>query len=225
MTHFAILLDGPCEPTDPLRAAVAGARTIAADGGMRHAAPLDLAPELWVGDFDGTAPDLLASYPHVERETHPAAKDATDGEIALDAALRRGATRLTIVGALGGARLDHALGNLTLGLATAERGIGVAMTDGRQWALPLLPGAPVTLPVAPTSRGSPRTVSVPTISVIGLTALEGLTLTGVRWPLEDADVAFGSTLTLSNEAAGGGPVTATLRAGRAWLVHGPGDAR
>lgn len=211
MTHFAILLDGPCEPSPALREAVRGARAIAADGGMRHAAPLGLTPELWVGDFDGTPPALLAAYADVARETHPAAKDATDGEIALRAALARGADRLTIVGALGGARLDHALAALALGVATAERGVAVAMTDGRQWALPLLPSRPLRL--AAPGR---------TVSVIGLGDLAGLTLRGVRWPLERADVPFGTSLTVSNEATG--PLEASIEGGRAVLVHGPGDA-
>ena len=217
LSHFAVLLAGPCEPTPVLRDTVAGARAIAADAGMRHAAPLGLTPELWVGDFDGAPGDLLADHADVPRETHPPAKDATDGEIAIDAALARGATRLTIVGAFGGPRVDHALGTLALGLATAERGVTVVMTDGRQWAHPLLPGRPVRIP-------NPETVG-PLVSLIGIGDLRGLTLTGVRWPLTDADVPFGSSLTLSNEAvdAATGSVTASLGAGRAWLVRGPGD--
>lgn len=213
MTHFAILLDGPCEPTPSLREIVRGGRTIAADGGMRHAAPLGLTPELWVGDFDGTPSALLQAHRNVPRERHPAAKNATDGEIAVRSALRRGATRLTLIGAFGGARLDHALGTLALGLAVATEGAEVEMTDGRQWALPLLPGRAVHV-MAPGR----------TVSVIGLSDLGALTLGGVRWPLERADVPFGASLTLSNEALGAGvPVEASLEDGRAWLVHGPGD--
>ena len=216
LSHFAILLAGPCEPTPALRAAVGGARAIAADAGMRHAAALDLTPESWVGDFDGASPALLHAYRDTPRDEHPPAKDATDGEIALRAALARGATRLTLVGALGGPRLDHALGTLALGLATAERGAAVAMTDGRQWAHPVLPGRPLAFTVDGVG---------PLVSVIGLSDLAGLTLTGVRWPLVDADVPLGSSLTLSNEMAGGADATASLRAGRAWLVRGPGDGR
>ena len=209
MSRFAILLDGPCEPTSRLRDAVRGWRAIAADGGMRHAAALDLAPELWVGDFDGTSPDLLAAH-GTPRDVHPTAKHATDGEIAVRAALDRGATSLLLVGALGGPRVDHALGLLALAVATAGRGVGVALTDGRQWALPLLPDRPLELD-APGR----------TLSVVGLSDLAGLSLTGVRWPLDGADVPLGSSRTLSNETRG--PVAATLRSGRALVIHGPGD--
>lgn len=209
MRRFAILLDGPCEPTDALRLAVGGHRSIAADGGMRHAAALGLVPELWVGDFDG-APDALIGAHDTPRETHPVGKDETDGAIAVEAALKRGATSLLLVGALGGPRVDHALGLVTLATAVAERGIEVALTDGRQWALPLLPGRPLDL----ERPGR-------TLSVIGLGDLAGLTLRGVRWPLAGVDVPFGSSLTLSNETVG--PVRATVNRGRAILVHGPGD--
>ena len=210
MTRFAILLDGPCHPGTALREAMQGARVIAADGGMRHAGPLGLTPELWVGDFDGTPDDLLAGN-STPREAYPTAKDATDGEIAVEAALSRGASELVMVGSLGGGRVDHALGLVTLAVATAHaHGVTVALTDGRQWALPLLPGRPVRL-------ARPGRV----VSVIGLSDLSGLTLSGVRWALDGADIPLGSSRTLSNEAVG--PVHATLRAGRAVLVHGPGD--
>ena len=208
MAPFAILLGGDCHPTAPLRALLSGVRTIAADGGMRHAAPLGLQPELWVGDFDSTDPALLEHYADVPRDTHPTAKDATDGAIALRAALDRGATRIVVIGAFGGPRLDHALGTLTLAVATSERGASVTLTDGRQWGHPLLPDRPLALPAEEPGA---------TLSVIGLSDLAGLTLSGVRWPLEQASVPFGSSLTLSNAVAEGS-VSASLEGGRAIVM-------
>ncbi len=41
------------------------------------------------------------------------------------------------------------------------------------------------------------------LSIIPLSHLKGLTITGVRWPLSERDVPRGSTLTLSNECVGG----------------------
>lgn len=190
MSRFAILLSGPLVPTAQLKAQLAGARAIAADGGMAHAAPLGLEPELWVGDFDSSPPELLQRYAHVPRQVHPTAKDKTDGELALEAALARGARELWLLGALGG-RTDQTLNHLNLALRLAEQGLRVRLSSGTEEAYPLLPGK-LRLELAPGTR----------LSVVGLSDLEGLSLQGVRWPLSGARVELGSSLTLSNEALG-----------------------
>jgi thiamine pyrophosphokinase len=84
-----------------------GAVVIGADAGVALAHRVDLA----VGDFDSAPPDLLARAGQVER--HPVEKDATDLELALEAALRFDPERLLVVGSSGG-RLDHLLGSLLL---------------------------------------------------------------------------------------------------------------
>lgn len=139
--HFTILLGGDVTVTDRLRDAVAGSRVIAADGGMRHARPLGLTPELWVGDFDSASKELLDAWPGVTRQPYPAAKAVTDGEIAVSEALARGAGTLLLVGALGGARSDHALQHFLYAVALAERGLDVSLTSGEEEARPLLPGS------------------------------------------------------------------------------------
>src|SRR5688572_20257234 len=69
----------------------ADAFVIAADSGLRYAQLLGRRVDLVVGDFDSVDPDDLAaaeaSGAAVER--HAAAKDATDLELALDAAHAR----------------------------------------------------------------------------------------------------------------------------------------
>ena len=208
MTRFSILLDGTLDPTDRLRAQVAGSRVIAADGGIRHAHALDLDVELWVGDFDSTDGDLAARHGHVERQTHPAAKDRTDGEIAVDEALKRGAREIVLVGGLGG-QSDHALGNIMLGLGLEREGIPVIITSGGEEAYPLLPGARA-LDLPPASR----------ISIIALADLVGLSLSGVQWPLDDRTVKLSSSLTLSNVVVG--PLEIALSEGYGVIVTYPG---
>lgn len=190
MTTYAILLGGTVTPTPRLLRQLEGARFIAADGGIVHAARFDAEVELWVGDFDSTDQALAARYGHVRRQVHPPAKDATDGELALDEAVRRGARRIVMVGGLGGAS-DHAFSHLPQMLALAARGIEAHVTSGHEEAWPLLPGR-LMLQAAAGSR----------LSIIGFSALEALSLTNVRWPLDRRDVPLGSTLTLSNEALG-----------------------
>ncbi|KAB0679233.1 thiamine diphosphokinase [Aureimonas leprariae] len=204
--RFAILLAGSIDPTPALRAAVAGCRSIAADRGMAHAEPLNLVPELWIGDFDSAPPDLLERHADVSRETFPAAKDRTDGELAIEAAIRRGARRLLLVGALGGPRTDHAFAHLVLALRYAAAGFEIELFDGRERAVPLLPG-------------ENRIAAEPgaAFSILKFDDLEGLSIDGARWPLRDVDLPFDSILTQSNEAAGD-EIVVRLRAGRAVLL-------
>jgi thiamine pyrophosphokinase len=190
MFRFALLLGGNLVPTGRLHRQIAGARVIAADGGMRHAEVLGLTPELWVGDFDSTPAELLARHAHVPRDRHSPDKDKTDGDIAAAAAIARGAQEIVMVGGLGG-QADHMLGNFALALRLAQDGVASFITSGDEEAHPLLPGdAKLDLPDGTR------------LSIIALSSIRDLTIEGVRWPLTDRDVPLGSTLTLSNVAHG-----------------------
>jgi len=208
MSRFVILLGGELQPTPRLAAQLAGARVIAADGGMRHAATLGLSPELWTGDFDSVPEELLAAWPDIPRETFPAAKDKTDGELAVNAALAQGATSLILAGAFGGARADHAFLHLTLALKLAEKGFATVLTDGRQEGRPLLNG------VAEFDY-SPGTL----FSILGFSDLVGLSVHGARWPLDRVAMPYGSSLTVSNEVTG--DLRVELESGRALLIAHP----
>ena len=61
MTLFLILLGGELTVTERLMRQISGARVIAADSGMRHAAALGVNPELWIGDFDSSDAALQES--------------------------------------------------------------------------------------------------------------------------------------------------------------------
>ena len=76
---------------------------IAADGGLLKARALGLRPTLVVGDGDSLAPQVLEELAGegVEVQLHPRAKDASDTELAIREAVRRGAERLEISGAAG----------------------------------------------------------------------------------------------------------------------------
>jgi len=205
MTDFAILLGGDVQPTPRLARQLRGRRVIAADSGIRHAEPLGLVPELWTGDFDSVAPEMKEDFPEVPREIFPADKDATDGEIAIEAALERGARSLLLAGAFGGPRADHAFLHMAMAMSLAERGLEVLLTSGEQEGVPLLPG-PSEYDYAPGTL----------FSVVGFTPLSGLTLNGAKWPLDRHEAAFGSSLTLSNAVAD--RLSANLVQGRAMLI-------
>ena len=94
-------------PADP--------HVLAADGGLAHALTLGLRVEAVIGDLDSVSPQHLqesaAGGARVER--HPVEKDATDLELALDAALELTPSRIVVLADDGG-RLDHLLSALLL---------------------------------------------------------------------------------------------------------------
>jgi len=199
MTRFAILLGGDLTVTPRLKSQIKGARVIAADSGMMHAAALRVLPELWVGDFDSAGSELTVQYRDVPRETFPAEKDATDGALAVDEAIRRGATEIVLLGGLGG-QTDHTAGLLGQSIEIARQGIACLLTSGVEEAWPLI-DRHMKLDLPPETR----------LSIIPFTELQGLDLSGVKWPLSKRDVPVGSTLTLSNVALG--PVEISVTTG------------
>jgi thiamine pyrophosphokinase len=205
MSLFVILLGGDLTVTSRLLAQIAGARVIAADSGIRHSAALGVVPELWVGDFDSVDDDDRRVWATVGREVYPSDKDKTDGELAADAAIARGATALILVGAFGGERADHAFLHMTSAIGLAERGFATRLTSGREEGQPVLPG-----------RMRPDLPQGTLFSLLPFSDLSGLSIRGVKWPLSERFVPFGSSLTMSNVVDGDCEIT--LTGGRAMLV-------
>lgn len=191
MTTFVLLLGGPLTMTPRLARQTAGARFIAADSGMRHAGLFKTVPELWLGDFDSSDGALQTLWHGVERRVYPSDKAKTDGELAADEAIARGATSIVMAGALGGDRTDHTFLHLSLAVRLAKSGVAISLTSGIEEAWPLLKGdSTYDLP-----KGA-------LFSILGFRDIRGLHLSGAKWPLSDKKIAFGSSLTLSNIATG-----------------------
>jgi len=208
MGTFTILLGGDLIRTPRLERQIEASRVIAADAGIGHARMLGLVPELWVGDFDSVPANLPKDLAAVPRKVFPAEKDMTDGELAVAEALQRGATSLVLAGAFGGKRADHAFLHLTLALRLAAAGTPVLLTSGAQEGVPVLPG-----------KASFDYDGGTLFSVLGFSDLSGLTVTGAKWPLDRVEVAFGSSLTISNEVEG--QLGIALERGRALLLAHP----
>ena len=162
---------------------------IGADSGVKHALDLGFTVAIAVGDFDSLAPEILAQITAAgtKIEMHPPDKDATDLELALDTAVRHGAKSITIIGGHGG-RLDHFLANAQLLGAKKFAATKIeawfdttrvtAIHDQAQ--VTGYPGAIISL----ITVGPPAT---------------GVTTTGLRFALEDAEIVAGATLGVSNE--------------------------
>ena len=128
----AVFLAGDyCEPAYFRRWAEAAGLVVAADGGARFLLDQGITPDLVVGDFDSLAPEYVARLEAagVELIRHPVRKDRTDGEMAVDEALRRGAGEVVLAGALGA--LDHTLGHLAILRRVAARGVAARLVAPR----------------------------------------------------------------------------------------------
>ena len=99
----------------PVVAVPAAPTVVAADGGLDRALSIGLEVDVVIGDLDSVSPDALAAARRAGARVlaHPARKDATDLELALDEALALGGQRVLVVASAGG-RLDHLLSALLL---------------------------------------------------------------------------------------------------------------
>jgi thiamine pyrophosphokinase len=191
-----IVADGDvptAEEIAPLLAGHAdGPLVIAADGGLRKAELLGLAPSLVVGDGDSLAPELLERLPErgVEVQLHPVAKDASDTELAVREALARGATDIVVLGAFGGQRFEHALANVLLLTMPELDGREARLVDGRSVVRAISGGQRLRL-----SHAEGRLVSLLPLSQ----RAEGVRTQGLRFALEGEALEQGSSRGLSNE--------------------------
>ncbi len=185
----AILANGrPAEGRRLARRIRSADLIICADGGLRMARRLGVAPQVAIGDFD-SAPMRWRSWATSVGAAvvrHPAEKDKTDAELALDYAVARGATEVELFGALGG-RLDHLLANVALLLNAADRKVRARIVDGVVEAFLARPGVPLT-----ARRGD-------LVSLLPLTSVTaGVSTRGLKYPLRNATLTQGSSLGVSN---------------------------
>jgi thiamine pyrophosphokinase len=114
--EIVVVVSGGNPPAWPAAAHVpTGAPVIAADRGLDYALALGLDVTVAIGDFDSVSAEALAAAEAagVRIERHPAEKDATDLELALDAAVSMTPDRILVLAGRGG-RLDHELSALLL---------------------------------------------------------------------------------------------------------------
>jgi thiamine pyrophosphokinase len=190
----AIFLNGSPD-SEPLIRAVAGRAdlVVAADGGARYALAAGIVPDLVVGDMDSLGEDLALE---VERrgaslERHPARKDMMDGHLAVLAAGERGVSSADFLCAAG--ENPGAVFAVPHILLAAER-IGMRSAVVADWGrMFVIEGRPRV--VAGSARDS--------VSIFPLSGpATGVTLEGMSYPLEDADLYPGDTLGFHNELIG-----------------------
>ena len=169
---------------------------IAADGGLKWCSHLQVKPDILVGDFDsagydpGTEEiDRYRKDRSIRVRSFPPEKDWTDTQIALRQALNEGCRRIYLLGGTG-TRLDHVMGNIALMPLALEEGADLILLDPnnriymRSRPFSILKKQQWGRYVSLFAFGGP---------------VRGLTLRGMKYPLQDHTLVCEGSLGLSNE--------------------------
>jgi len=186
MSRRALLLAGGQAPPPKFLQAVhrPGDLVVAADSGLNLALAAGIPTDVVVGDLDSLQPGLERGF---EVQRHPRGKDASDLELALEEAYRRGAREALVLGALGG-RLDHTLFNVVSLLEKAlEMGFQATLLAPGQEIFAAAPGVHEVL-----DRQGWH------CSILPVDARACLSLEGMEYPLQAEWLRRASTRGLSN---------------------------
>lgn len=159
---------------------------IACDAGYRNLEALGLKADLLLGDYDS------APLPEGEKSTIvlPHVKDDTDTQYAARWAADKGFAHVTLLGALGGKRMDHTMASISTGLYLAKRGVEAVLADERTEIRYLLAGQTIAL-----EKGG--------WGYFSLFPLEGpaggVCVKGAFYELEDSELTPDFPLGVSNE--------------------------
>lgn len=157
---------------------------ICADGGYDRAKDAGIVPDILVGDFDS-----LSKEPKdfLRKIRLPCEKDETDTLYALRFAFSKGATEIVLYGGIGD-RFDHSYANVCLLQHAMERNIPIVLTDGKTEIY--LTDSKLKLEKTPGT-----VVSVYSFSDCSF----GVTLKGLKYPLENAVLSHYQVIGTSNE--------------------------
>lgn len=157
--------------------------TICCDAGFLSAKDSGIIPDIFVGDFD-SVPEELVECPEIIK-LYPV-KDMTDTQEAIDVAISRGADYITILGALGG-RIDHTIANIHLLKYAGQKGAYAQILD-----------IDTCIYLVTDNLEIPKKDGF-CLSLLPLTDCKGVSISGVFYPLDNADMPVGNPYGISNE--------------------------
>lgn len=161
---------------------------VAADGGLRLLAAMGVAPHRVIGDFDSASLPTDGTVAVTGLPTH---KDDTDVFAAAKEALSDGYREFLLLGCLGG-RLDHTVSNLFLLKFLHEHGAEGMLVD-EQHEVRLLTSGTHVIACRPDHY----------LSLLPYGGnVEGVTVCGAEYPLENATLDTAFPLGVSNEFIG-----------------------
>lgn len=208
--HVVIFAGGTIRPGKAVQAAIDSADlVIAADRGAASALQHGCQPAIIVGDFDSLDDLPLQTLKERGCEIIQAAveKDETDAELAIRVAIERGASEITLLGALGGARIDHTIANILLLIDFETTPIRIADGPAVCW---LLRG-----PGHSTIEGHAGDL----LSLFPLAGdAAGVSTTGLYYPLHNDTLRFGRPRGVSNALTSDQAVV-SLEQGLLLIIH------
>lgn len=172
------------------------------DSGLKHLDHLQAKPSLIIGDFDSH------DNPHLDVETIvlPSEKDDTDTVCAVKEALQRGFDDFLLIGVVG-ARLDHTLGNLSILLYLDSLGKKGCIIDDYS-EMEIVSSKPVSI-----------CDQYSFFSLLNITGCaNGITVTGAKYPLTDAEISSEYQYGISNEVLPGQKATVIVKSGKLLLI-------
>lgn len=165
---------------------------IAADGGYAHVQKLGLSPNCVLGDFDSLG------YVPEDSKLFPVEKDDTDAMLAVRRGLELGYDRFLLYGSLDGPRLDHTVANFQTLQFIANHG-ATGYLIGKDYIVTVVKNGRLDFSAA--AEG------VVSVFCMGEDA-KGVTLTGLKYPLDNGTLSAGFPLGVSNHFVG---APATIR--------------
>lgn len=160
---------------------------ICADGGAVFAKKQNIIPHVIIGDCDSIPPQVRIYFEkkRVEFIKYPREKDFTDSELAIEYALKKGAQKLVIYG-LFGDRIDHMLSNI-YHLANKSLTLPCIFVEGNTEMQFI-----TSVNILKGKKGDE-------LSLIPLkNDVLGVTTKNLFYPLNNEDLAFGTTRGISN---------------------------
>lgn len=183
----ALLLLGGDAPPEWLahRCASESDIILCADGAANWAIPMGLRIDVLIGDMDSIDKRYLHDLSNTDIQISPREKDETDGQLALDLAMARGADSIVMLGGIGG-RTDHFFGNIQLLVRAENRGVRAEMRGAKE-ILRVLGAGGHTL--------SGKFSLVPLGGGVWIDDMRG-----VQYPLHQVPLALDTPLGISNAA-------------------------
>lgn len=174
---------------------------VCADRGLDAAFTLHLPVQYFLGDFDSVEGKVLEQYRYgkipgsegAKWIQYPTKKDHTDTQLALEWILKRHPSEIVILGATGG-RFDHFLANVHVLMLPLEKGIPTSIIDSYNRIRLMKEEMEI----------HKEDMYGNYLSLIPLTSkVSGVTLEGLEYPLNDAELTIGNPYAVSNELVPG----------------------